>query len=43
MKQRDDSIFLYHIFEACENIISMLAPIAFEELLRNQEKQAAVL
>ena len=24
MSKRDDAVFLYHIFEACQNIITML-------------------
>lgn len=43
MKHPDDSIFLYHVFEACQNIITMMASTTFEDLLISQEKQSAVL
>lgn len=43
MSKRDDAVFLYHIFEACQNIITMLKGITLADFLKNQEKQGAVL
>ncbi|MEI3038393.1 MAG: hypothetical protein V8T90_04905 [Victivallales bacterium] len=43
MSKRDDAVFLYHIFEACQNIMIMPKEITFADFLKNQEKQGAVL
>lgn len=43
MSKRDDAIFLYHIWEACRNIMATLDNIVLSDFLENQEKKAAVL
>ena len=43
MSKRDDAVFLYHIFEACQKIITRLKGITLADFLKNQEKQGAVL
>ena len=43
MKHLDDSIFLHHIFEACQNVITMMASTTFEELLISQKKAVGCL
>ena len=43
MSKRNDAIFLYHIFEACQKIMTMLKDVTLADFLKNQEKQGAVL